>query len=288
MSQCEEYAVLISAAVDGELSPEERQRLDAHLAACPGCQADYQQLLWIHEALGQMEAQPPEDLASSVMEQVRREAAGSARRRRRHWISVGAAAACCAVVVLGARVLGTLSPVANQQPASPDTSVTTADAGGGMADRSADDAVSSVESNMLEGPSAYQAPQQEDPSLESALTYFGGGNDEDNASDDSASVEKESVLYCATVVTEDQRTAEWMTLNVAEEGLTSQDEESGTIATAWLITAPQYEQLSSYLLEENIPYTYTGEAEETALPADGMVRVVCLSDPAGGADNGES
>ena len=234
-----------------------------------------------------MEAQPPEDLASSVMEQVRREAAGSARRRRRHWISVGAAAACCAVVVLGARVLGTLSPVANQQPASPDTSVTTADAGGGMADRSADDAVSSVESNMLEGPSAYQAPQQEDPSLESALTYFGGGNDEDNASDDSASVEKESVLYCATVVTEDQRTAEWMTLNVAEEGLTSQDEESGTIATAWLITAPQYEQLSSYLLEENIPYTYTGEAEETALPADGMVRVVCLSDPAGGADSGE-
>ena len=34
---CNNYKVLISAAVDGELTPAERKLLDGHLAECPGC-----------------------------------------------------------------------------------------------------------------------------------------------------------------------------------------------------------------------------------------------------------
>ena len=34
----EAYEALISARLDGELSPEEEARLEEHLAVCPACQ----------------------------------------------------------------------------------------------------------------------------------------------------------------------------------------------------------------------------------------------------------
>ena len=59
----------------------------------------------------------------------------------------------------------------------------------------------------------------------------------------------------------------------------AQDADSGAAATVWLLPADQYGQLASYLSQEGIAYAYTGEAEETDLPADGAVRVVCLGEP---------
>ena len=37
MTHCDEYVELISAALDGALSPHEQARLEAHLAQCPDC-----------------------------------------------------------------------------------------------------------------------------------------------------------------------------------------------------------------------------------------------------------
>ena len=45
---CNEYFVLLSACVDGELSPEEQARLDAHLEACADCRAELEMLQSIH------------------------------------------------------------------------------------------------------------------------------------------------------------------------------------------------------------------------------------------------
>ena len=273
MSHCEEYAALISAAVDGEITAAQRQQLEAHLASCAACRAEYDAFCQIHEAFGRMEAEVPEGLAVSVMGQIRREAAGSAWRRRRHWISVGAAAACCAVVVLGARVMGTLTPSAADSRVSQADLYSAGDSTGGLSDEAAPAEEGSVQPGAAEN-SLYT--EEGDPSLESALTYFGGG-EEDAA--DGAEKEGRQASYCATVVTEDPRAAQWLAQNAAAEGTAAQDADSGAAATVWLLPADQYGQLASYLSQEGIAYAYTGEAEETDLPADGAVRVVCLGEP---------
>jgi anti-sigma factor (TIGR02949 family) len=39
---CKKAMVLMSAAIDGELTPKEEEELAQHLAECPGCQAEFQ------------------------------------------------------------------------------------------------------------------------------------------------------------------------------------------------------------------------------------------------------
>ena len=39
MKCCEEYAALLDPFVDGELTPEEMERVREHLEDCPGCRA---------------------------------------------------------------------------------------------------------------------------------------------------------------------------------------------------------------------------------------------------------
>ena len=68
---CEKYEPMISAFLDGELSEEERVDVAAHLAACPGCQRYFDDLVAIHDALEQEEVPVPEDFAESVMARVR-------------------------------------------------------------------------------------------------------------------------------------------------------------------------------------------------------------------------
>ena len=41
---CEEYEILLSARLDGALTPEETARLEAHLAQCPQCRQLAQEL----------------------------------------------------------------------------------------------------------------------------------------------------------------------------------------------------------------------------------------------------
>ena len=60
MISCEKAELLLSARLDGALSPREAARLEAHLARCPRCQAAARELEALHqEAAGLAQAVPP-------------------------------------------------------------------------------------------------------------------------------------------------------------------------------------------------------------------------------------
>lgn len=59
MRPCEDVLVLISAALDGELSVEESQELQAHLDACPTCSALYRELSGLHQAARELAEETP-------------------------------------------------------------------------------------------------------------------------------------------------------------------------------------------------------------------------------------
>ena len=94
------YEALISAQLDGELSPEEEARLEAHLAACPQCRAAKAELEAVHQLLLNDSALPPPGLTERIMAglptQPKKKAVPWARR-----IAPLAAAAVVALVVIG-------------------------------------------------------------------------------------------------------------------------------------------------------------------------------------------
>lgn len=72
MDTHDEFAALLDAFVDGELSPAEADRVRAHLAACPACQAYVTDALAIREAFPEAEDTVlPEGFTDAVMTAVR-------------------------------------------------------------------------------------------------------------------------------------------------------------------------------------------------------------------------
>ncbi len=100
MKSCEEYGLLISAFLDGELSGDEKAEVAEHLAVCPVCQQYFDDLVAIHDVLEQEEAPVPEGFADRVMDQVRATPRNRPVIRFPHWRQWTALAACCAVVLL--------------------------------------------------------------------------------------------------------------------------------------------------------------------------------------------
>lgn len=108
MKYCERYAALLDLFVDGELPPEEMERVRTHIAACPGCRAYVDDALAIRAGFPDAEdTAVPEGFAGGVMERIRRDAerkrkaAERKRRSLRRWAGTfGALAACCALVIL--------------------------------------------------------------------------------------------------------------------------------------------------------------------------------------------
>lgn len=107
MSPCHEYAALLDAYVDGELSPEEMARVRTHLDACPGCRAYVDDALAIRAAFPDAEeTEVPEGFADSVSAAIRAGAAPQ-RKRRPRWLRTAAPlAACCALVILLSQLPG--------------------------------------------------------------------------------------------------------------------------------------------------------------------------------------
>ena len=110
MRYCEEYAALLDPFVDGELPPEEMERVRDHLAECPGCRAYVDDALAIRAAFPDIEdTEVPEGFAGSVMDRIREASAKDKelaeklvelrRRRFRRWMGTAALAACCALVI---------------------------------------------------------------------------------------------------------------------------------------------------------------------------------------------
>lgn len=272
---CEQYAALISAAVDGALAPEERKDLMDHLAQCPACRETYTQMMLMHAAFDQWEEEPQGDLTASVMDQIHREQRAG-RRHRRRWVQLGAAAACCALIVLGARVGQTLMPSAPSnvglRGASPDVSTaadpdTAANAPVGDEENVPDDGGDTASQKTTQSGRL----EDEDPSVETAITSFGTSpEDRDVTPDPYTAVPAAAV----TLISSDQRLDEWMTLRCAE-GEVSEDAETGATVTAWTVPFQQYTELETYLTEESIVYEVTGETD--SLSEESNVRVVYLS-----------
>lgn len=95
---CEEYELLISRGLDGDLSPEEDAALREHLAVCPSCRTAYEALSHVSALLGAELPDPPETLAPSVMDRIA--AYPNAPKRREPWKK--ALVAACVVLVIGA------------------------------------------------------------------------------------------------------------------------------------------------------------------------------------------
>ena len=66
---CEEYEILLSARLDGELTGQEEALLADHLAQCPRCRQTAQQLAQLHEAMTSWNADLPGRLKNRLADQ---------------------------------------------------------------------------------------------------------------------------------------------------------------------------------------------------------------------------
>ncbi len=85
----------------GALEPEEAVQVEAHLAACPECRAEFEELSGLSAMLGKVSEEDIEHASSPPHAVLDRLIAASAKRRRVHRLMLGLAASLTAVVVGG-------------------------------------------------------------------------------------------------------------------------------------------------------------------------------------------
>lgn len=162
MTDCDRALELISAGLDGALTPEEKDWLEKHLEHCPACRALDADLASLHQLLPTLAPEPPAELKERIMDVVRAEktvpfpAPGQKKPRRwKAWVSVAAVAA---LVFLGGRAaLPALNSGGTSMPA-------TADAPAGT-ELPAADAAQAPEIALQEAPAA-EVPASKAPSAE--------------------------------------------------------------------------------------------------------------------------
>jgi predicted anti-sigma-YlaC factor YlaD len=59
MVDCGQYRELMMASLDGEICPEDRATLEAHLAECPDCRRQYEELRKVSELVDEIELPRP-------------------------------------------------------------------------------------------------------------------------------------------------------------------------------------------------------------------------------------
>jgi len=107
MKECEEFAPLLSAFVDGELTEGERAEVLAHVSECEKCRRLLGELTALHAALGELEDEDvPAGFTEGVMAAVRAEKAAAKPqvKKRSTWRRWMPMAACAAIVALAAAV----------------------------------------------------------------------------------------------------------------------------------------------------------------------------------------
>ena len=144
MCTCDEALELISARLDGAISPGEEAILEEHLAACPACRDLLADLEGVHAAMPGLWVEPPADLKDRIMDRIRSDnvtplPARPVRRAR--WKGWAALAAVCAVALLGAGSLrylnGNLAGGSTGAAAPMEAAADAAEAGGNGGDAGA-------------------------------------------------------------------------------------------------------------------------------------------------------
>lgn len=96
--KCEAYVELLSASLDGELTPEEQVQLDAHLENCPHCRALHAELSGLQDSFD-WEVTPPPELKPRILDALPPQRSAAKAPYWRRW---GAMAAAVALVALAA------------------------------------------------------------------------------------------------------------------------------------------------------------------------------------------
>ena len=92
---CREIQDILSAYIDGELTPQEMDTVKRHLDACPDCREVHQQMLRLVQLVGALPAaQPPADFLNQVKASCRKNAGKHQVMRRLAW------AACLVLAML--------------------------------------------------------------------------------------------------------------------------------------------------------------------------------------------
>lgn len=104
MKTHEEFAALLDAFVDGELSPEEAKIVQEHLNTCPDCQAYVDDSLAIRAAFPSVEeTEVPDGFAEGVMAAIRAQSTSTVfpqKKRRQPWARILLPVAACFALVL--------------------------------------------------------------------------------------------------------------------------------------------------------------------------------------------
>jgi hypothetical protein len=102
---CERAWELLSQQLDEPLSPQEKQELEEHLAACPSCRKDKEELEQLDQALRHLgEIQAPADFTQRVMGQIQQETQQKPKvipLWRRPQVRALAGLAACALLCIG-------------------------------------------------------------------------------------------------------------------------------------------------------------------------------------------
>ena len=105
MISCERAWELLSQQLDEPLSPQEKQELEEHLAACPSCRKDKEELELLDQALRNLgEIQAPADFTQRVMAQMQQQTQSKPKvipLWRRPQVRALAGLAACALLCFG-------------------------------------------------------------------------------------------------------------------------------------------------------------------------------------------
>ncbi|OUN25351.1 anti-sigma factor [Pseudoflavonifractor sp. An85] len=118
MLEHETYLEWISADLDGELSPHQREQLNTHLRTCPSCAQLYQELSAQSQAIKAMDCTLPPHLHQDILEHLPPQV--SVHRPKKAWKMLAPLAACLALVVTLGYFSQNRTPVADS-PSTPTT-----------------------------------------------------------------------------------------------------------------------------------------------------------------------
>ncbi len=187
MNACNEYLELIGQKLDGCLSPEDAQRLEAHLRQCPHCRAALEAYSWVDHGLQNLMEEPPADLHGRIMDAVAKEPAAQKQtpaeegvkavpvKKRRFFFGPGTAMAAIAAALILLVGTGTI-PLPDFSSSSTSASDSTAveAAAATVAEASAEEFSRSVESAEFDAAMETENAQvQEEPEVEEAAEASG-------------------------------------------------------------------------------------------------------------------
>ncbi|MBQ2618238.1 MAG: zf-HC2 domain-containing protein [Oscillospiraceae bacterium] len=96
---CTQAIDLMSAMLDGELSPEQAAELQAHLAVCPECARLMEAMQGLDEQVAALREPAPEGLKKGVLYRID-QATGKAKTPKRRWFGAGTAMGAVAAVLV--------------------------------------------------------------------------------------------------------------------------------------------------------------------------------------------